>query len=51
VLFAAVFVEAVAVFGIFPHLAHLIEAPETAPPAISIRVWPRRRSRSPTVSE
>ncbi|WP_288581214.1 MFS transporter [uncultured Methylobacterium sp.] len=26
VLFAAVFVEAVAVFGIFPHLAHLIEA-------------------------
>ncbi|KMO15653.1 MFS transporter [Methylobacterium indicum] len=26
VLFAAVFVEAIAVFGIFPHLAHLIEA-------------------------
>lgn len=26
VLFSAVFVEAIAVFGIFPHLAHLIEA-------------------------
>lgn len=26
VLFGAVFVEAIAVFGIFPHLAHLIEA-------------------------
>ncbi|NGM34709.1 MFS transporter [Methylobacterium sp. DB0501] len=26
VLFCAVFVEAIAVFGIFPHLAHLIEA-------------------------